>query len=332
MIIRKKTISYFSADIGITAALKFICCIIIVLHHYSQYIVSEIGNPNVITNILSSQGGYLAVSLFFFLSGYGLTVSFNKKSLTFFEYLKKRLSKVYIPAVLVSIIWIIVLNILDCKIIHIAYKAVNIPPIIEGLFKSFLLSFYDPVLWFVKIIIIFYVLLYIYKRIVFSRKSLTIVSLLFFTLLSTILTRYIIGSFASASIPAFYIGVYTADNPNMSKNQSLKYILIVSILSISSLTLVGVVSMAIHGVISILMLLFIVYIFSNYNITAAVPKIWGNISYDVYLVHNKVKILLLYFTHNLSLSVFLLFTTLSAIFFLCVRRKVDTIIKRMCQN
>lgn len=88
MIIRKKIISYFSADIGITAVLKFICCIIIVLHHYSQYIVSEIGNPNVITNILSSQGGYLAVSLFFFLSGYGLTVSFNKKSLTFFEYLK----------------------------------------------------------------------------------------------------------------------------------------------------------------------------------------------------------------------------------------------------
>jgi peptidoglycan/LPS O-acetylase OafA/YrhL len=323
----KKVIPTFSIDIGITTALKFICCIIIVLHHYSQYIVSEIGNPNVITNLLSSQGGYLAVSIFFFLSGYGLTISFNKKSLTFAEYLRKRFSKVYIPAVLVSIIWIIVLNISECKTIQIAPNMVGIPPIIEGIFKSFLLSFYDPVLWFVKVIIIFYGLLYLYKRFTFPQKLSSTVLLLAFTLFSTILVRYAIGPFASVSIPAFYIGVYIADNPNMEKMRCIKNMLIISIISISSLLLVGVVSMAMHGVVNIFVLFFIIYFFSYYNITATVPKIWGDISYDVYLVHNKVKILLLYFTHGLSLSTFLLFTTLSAVFFLLVRRKIMLLLK-----
>lgn len=327
MIIRKKSIPSFSIDFGTTAALKFTCCIIIVLHHFSQYIVSEIGDANLFTTVLSSQGGYLAVSFFFFLSGYGLSINFYRKTISFVEYLRKRLSKVYMPAVLVSIIWIIILNILHINSIDISQKSINIPSIIKGVFESFILSFYDPVLWFVKIIILFYVLLYAYKKINHSIKSKKTLTLILFTVFSTIFVRYTIDTFASVSVPAFYIGVYTAENPSMSKTSFFKYTFTVILICATSLMFVGDFLMGVHGGISIVVLLFLVYMLSYCEMTMCCPKFCGDMSYDVYLVHNKVKILTLYFAHDLSLFFFILCTAICTVAFWWIRHKVDVIIK-----
>ncbi len=331
MIIRKKTTPNFSLDTGVTTALKFACSIIIVLHHYSQHIVSEFGNANVITTGLSSQGGYLAVSFFFFLSGYGLTVSLNKKQMTYVEYFKKRLSRVYMPAILVTIIWIMALNILHCETIEISHKNINIPPIFLGFLKSILLSFYDPVLWFVKIIILFYGLLFLYKKIKISNKLFEIIILLISILFCTIFVGYTIGAFASVSTPSFFIGVYTADNPNMSKKRYIQYVVIVLTMVLLSLLLVGDIVLSVHGLISIFMLLLMVCIFSYYNISISTPKVYGDISYDVYLVHNKVKILLIHYINDIPLSIFILFTTICAISFLWLRNKVMIGIKKQAK-
>jgi peptidoglycan/LPS O-acetylase OafA/YrhL len=65
-----------------------------------------LGTDNLFYKVLSTQGGYLGVAVFFFLSGFGLMESDIKRHLTLFQFLKKRLSKIYLPAVLVTAIWL----------------------------------------------------------------------------------------------------------------------------------------------------------------------------------------------------------------------------------
>ncbi len=86
--------------------IKFGAAIVVVLHHYSQYVCANDLSSNIIYKLFSSQGGYLAVAVFFFLSGYGLNESEKSKHLSFFSFLKKRWLKIYIPTLFVTALWI----------------------------------------------------------------------------------------------------------------------------------------------------------------------------------------------------------------------------------
>ena len=86
--------------------LKVLCCLIIALHHYSQqlHIIQPDCNP--ILRLFASQGGYIGVAFFFFLSGYGLIKSELKKHLSLIGFVTKRIRKVYIPTLIVTIVWL----------------------------------------------------------------------------------------------------------------------------------------------------------------------------------------------------------------------------------
>ena len=59
-------------DKELTDVMKFAGCVLIALHHYSQYASNhDIGN-NWFFMLLSAYGGYLGVAVFFFLSGFGV--------------------------------------------------------------------------------------------------------------------------------------------------------------------------------------------------------------------------------------------------------------------
>lgn len=100
----------FIIDKGFTNWMKVGAAILVVLHHYAQYATSALGETNIIYLALSAIGGYLGVALFFFFSGYGLMESEQSHHLNFNAFLKKRFVKVYLPVVLVTIIWTGVLS------------------------------------------------------------------------------------------------------------------------------------------------------------------------------------------------------------------------------
>lgn len=89
-----------------TDLLKFLSCIMVAIHHYACYAISTEYSSNIILKAFSTQGGYLGVALFFFMSGYGLMQSERKKHLDFLPFLKKRLCKILLPSLLMTIIWI----------------------------------------------------------------------------------------------------------------------------------------------------------------------------------------------------------------------------------
>lgn len=93
-------------DRSLTDIIKMISCLMVAIHHYAGYAISRGYSDSLILKAFSTQGGYLGVALFFFLSGYGLMKSEQKKHLGFKDFARKRFGKVFIPVLLVTAIWL----------------------------------------------------------------------------------------------------------------------------------------------------------------------------------------------------------------------------------
>lgn len=78
LVFQKNYSCYVELDRNVTDLVKFLSCLLVALHHYSQYVVSQNISHNVFYEAVSSQGGFLGVAIFFFLSGYGLMKSEQK--------------------------------------------------------------------------------------------------------------------------------------------------------------------------------------------------------------------------------------------------------------
>ena len=150
--INRNNTSSITFDRGFTDFIKFASCVMIALHHFSQIRCVE-GASNVFYFALSTQGGYLGVAIFFFLSGYGLMKSEQSRHLSPLAFLKRRMAKTYLPAVLVSLIWAIFM-------VFVHGKAIDI-----NLLRGVVWNFNDEVLWFVRAIICLYLLFLVYCHI-----------------------------------------------------------------------------------------------------------------------------------------------------------------------
>lgn len=91
---------------GISDWTKVLCCIVIAIHHYSQQLHILQPDCNPLLRIFASQGGYFGVAFFFFLSGYGLMKSELKNHLGIGAFLTKRLKKIYVPTLAVTMVWL----------------------------------------------------------------------------------------------------------------------------------------------------------------------------------------------------------------------------------
>lgn len=77
--------------------IRALLAILIVVGHFSYFGVDELNFLRVLAPV--------CVSLFLFISGYGLMVSYQKKGETYLQaFLKKRLLKIVLPAILVSLL------------------------------------------------------------------------------------------------------------------------------------------------------------------------------------------------------------------------------------
>lgn len=144
-----------------TDFVKFICCILIFLHHF------YLGNPVVVPL------GYIGCSIFFFLSSYGVGKSQDKKQLGFVDFVKRRVLKVYVPLLMVNSLFIVgtmitkgdiyVVPIYHIACDHTVYQAV------EGIgttLKYFLdVLQTDSATWFIHVLLIVYLVIWALQQI-----------------------------------------------------------------------------------------------------------------------------------------------------------------------
>lgn len=105
----------FSIDKGVTNWIKVIAALMVLVHHYSQYAIRDFDDCGLLTQLFAKYAGSIGVALFFFFSGYGLMESELKKHLNFRQFFKRRFLKIYLPVMLVTILWIIICPLLANK-------------------------------------------------------------------------------------------------------------------------------------------------------------------------------------------------------------------------
>jgi peptidoglycan/LPS O-acetylase OafA/YrhL len=284
-----KTVNNKVFTITTSNALKAFSCILIVIHHYCLFT----GLHSVLGNFFASVCGYIAVGVFFFLSGYGLMESDQKRHYTAIDYIKKRLSKVYIPFIVINIIYVIMALTMN---IGIAVKGtVDIFAYIIGI------KLVDDVTWFILVLLLFYIF-FLFVTFVKKRYN-KMILILTLTFIYAVLgfTVLQIPFYAIVSTPAFPLGViasiYKFEICSVLRRVWLRIILlglflIICCLSVSVMTGYILLSKSIlHFIIAInnISLLFLlIIIFANKNYQWFKCNWLGNISYEVYLTHNKL--------------------------------------------
>ena len=134
-----------SIPVDASNLLKIIACTMVCLSHYFTLEIQS-GNSNALYKTISSLGGSMGLAIFFFLSGYGLMQSELRRPLTLWQFCKRRLSKVYIPVLLVTAIWVVAEFFINGTSFDDWQQIVY----------ALLWGFDDGALWFIKVIIALY--------------------------------------------------------------------------------------------------------------------------------------------------------------------------------
>lgn len=289
-----------------TKYLKGFSIVIIAIHHFSLH--------NNIRGIMFpfTKVGYLGVSIFLFLSGYGIAKSYEKIGLNRFWI--KRLSRVYIPFVIINFITLILYNIVLKK--NYSYRDV-----LEYIIGIRLI---DPILWYVKAILFLYLCFYILIK--YMKKNNAIKVLLCISIFYPIVCYFInLGSEWYTASFSFFIGIvmvfYKSRIDRIILPRYKYYLILASCLFIifssgniffNKVYSLKVVFCYFSSILFTCLVLLIIYKIKLSN----KPVLFiGVISYEIYLIHMKVyNILFINSTSNGIILYLIIIILLSFIF------------------
>lgn len=301
--------------------MKVLAAILVMFSHYCSIKATNSSSLNAIEWLIRSQGGNIGVAIFFFLSGYGLMMSELKRHLTFTEYVRRRFLKVYLPVVCVTALWLPL-----AYHINATETGGSIAQIIGGL----MVGFEDPVLWFIKSLIILYAAFYLFSFLLTEGKIKKAFLLLWtLTVITCLINYFSNGSFGLSSmsgIPLFSVGVMSAYYGNrFYKRFSIAFIPLV--VSLMLLTLVFTfhprfLANMVHSIADYAVVATILLVFSRFRPNVKIPAICAAVTFDIYLVHYKVLTVISESDMELSLWLFIASTAAASIGFYTLRTKL----------
>lgn len=201
------------------------------------------------------------------------------KHLCFKDYCIRRLSKVYMPVLLCTAIWLLIATYTGCYKYESAYKAVY----------DLFWGFGDGALWFIRVILLMYLAFYVFSsmRPKYGIQSHIIFVLSLFAIY--VCTSILEADWAAISIPLFYIGTLASVNKSIPYKGILLPLIGVSVLVCGASLFFFSKELAAHAFINYVMMigLFLILLHSSWSKRIKCPVIMGAISFDIYLVHNK---------------------------------------------
>lgn len=306
----------FSIGIGTANCLKFISAIIIAIHHYAQCFVHYVPTSGFGWQILSSQGGYLGVAVFLFLSGYGLMESEKKRHLTLIEFINRRLKKVVFPVAILAILYIPVFYIFNLSYPHTDDTVMDV-----------IVRILNVGGWFVWAIIIMYLVFMVFT---YTLKKCGLIKakvcLIACTILAYIVSDYFLGYFTALSIPIFSVGIlasyYKERQHYRIFNHSLIFLIIGAIFSVGySVYVYKDFVLALHSAINYIFIGMGIIFFTIFSPSIIFPAILGEISFDIYLIHQKI--ITAYFALNnalIDLIIWIPLTIIAVTAFVIIRK------------
>lgn len=255
---------------------------VVVLHHISQRLTGS-------TLYGFKEYGYIAVGVFFLLSGYGLAKSFIKKERDYLSgFIEKKTRLVVIPFIFINIITSLVLFLWT----DMAW----------GEFVQYILSIrmIDSTSWFIVVICMYYVAFYCLFKLLDKNSAIILITVFMF-LYVLICKALGFGAWVYKSSFCFsiglIIGMYELNfNRFLQQHRVMWVVTTLSMASISiillnpdSLKQFPSVIMCIVFAVSVYVCLSFVYFRSP------LARFMGNFSLEIYLIHMKLMLLLSFF-------------------------------------
>lgn len=301
LIIKKVYLGGVKLDFQFTQLIKGLCCVLIALAHYPHQSTDGIGWK--LYDLFIIQGAHASVAMFFFLSGFGLMESETKKHLNIWQFIIRRLLKIY-KAVLI-------INILHYgSILCFGYFQTGIWDSIDW---KLLLSIakLDFHFWFIEILFSCYFVFAICTQIKQQKiRTVTLtfgqLAVLFFWLIKGDAIHHVM------SIPFFLVGLYVSLHKDkvalLMKNIWLWIILAITIFAVCYRACILYDTMPIPIVANILIVLGLLWLTSCYEIKLGYKSFLGYISFPIYLVHWKVILFSSSFGHIIPLWLYMILT------------------------
>ena len=289
-----------------TNGLKGLLAIGIVLHHLSQWISSGETFSN-----FQYMGTYI-VSIFFFLSGYGLYIQTKVKPDYLTNFFRKRLLKILIPFVFISGIYLIYRMAYLKEIINLNF--------FYNLFLKNTTIIYNG--WFVNIIILTYIFFYISFKFIKNATVAITVNFIFIALYIVVAIKLNYGFWWYNSILTFIIGLVWAKKKKVidyifEKYYFLSLILFTILIFISHkysivLSKVGLVDTYSYAIAAnidnIIFTIYFMLIIKNIDFNNNYLLKLGSISFELYMIHGlAIAFFSKYFTSSTLNDI--LFTT-----------------------
>lgn len=289
-----------------TNLIRFICCIMIFMHHFF------LGHP--IVHGL----GHLGCTIFFFLSSYGISKSLMKTPVRFFVFFKKKIIKIWLPLIIVNLLSIIATNIfftnqLSFPIYDIFCEKISYVPITSFTKLIGLLIGYpkiDSVTWFLDVLLLSYPGLWYINNKKIPLKFIVYCFILWFIIGFSIIKSYYIIDIQGILIGLLYAKYEQSINIKLQKKPIIiMFFFLFIIFFIFDITTSNTLEGRYNKIISLiysLSFLPLVAIFSTkYNVKLHIASFLGGISYFIYLLHVKVSCITnnIYGSNNLGMSI-----------------------------
>lgn len=309
-----------------TSGLRGFLALGIIFHHLSPLVKSGEEFSN-----FSYMGTYI-VSIFFFLSAYGLYVQNESRENYLDNFLVKRLSKIIVPFFIISLIYIFY-RFVNGQLIDLNFFI--------NLFKQGSTIIYNG--WFVDIIILMYIFFYISFKL-FQNKFLSIVlNTIFITCYICLAIKLGYNFWWYNSALAFAIGLIWAKNQNKIDRVLEKYYFIVIILVtvllfvshkydilLKYLHLEDSYSYALAANLDniIFTIYFIIVFLKKINFSNVYLTLIGRISFELYMIHGLVISMLgkIFVSSRVNDVLFTLFVLMVSLIFAWIINKIINVI------
>ncbi|ADL53319.1 acyltransferase 3 [Clostridium cellulovorans 743B] len=305
-----------------TDCMKGLAILVVMIHHIS--LIME--KPAYMKPYMMF--GYLAVTIFFLFSGYGLAVSIVKKRNYLQGFFSKRLSKVYIPFVIINVVTILLAS--------FSQGSYNI---FQILIYALGIKLIDSTLWFIQTIILFYGVYYFAFSIL--PKNFAAHSILIFAFFYFIACHKVgLGGWIYNTSFCFPIGVYMGlyyDKLYKFMKERYFAIAVLSIISFVATFHLGNLVQSSYQVFfataSSVCFIFVTLIFlMKVKIKSEPLRLLGIISYEMYLVHMKVFIIYFNFvrlSESYSTYIYIALVVLVAVLFNKLFNIISVLINRI---
>lgn len=295
-------------DRNLSDLIKVYSCINIAIGHYLGCLVTAGVTYSLPMRICMNLSA-LCVEFFFLLSGYGLMESMKKSDLTIKEYITRRISKVYIPTVLSAVIW--------GGYLLISGHLENVT--VYSFLSRVAWGWFDGILWFIQILIVLYFLFFLYKEIDKKLNSMhSFIALFIICLIGVTFGMIYFEDYMAIAVPAFFIGIAVSRFSEITSQLLRNHI----ILLLSVLPTVFLIWAFKNNNLILRNIFFYYVIFillalcaHNFGLKFKVPDFIIKTSFDVYLIHYKVLIILGGLFEIIPFRQFIFFTIVATFLF-----------------